>query len=149
MKRSTPSKYVGICLLALSSVFSLSSQAIAIKSSDTTQNVKPLPIKSGSNFSLSPRFMTGKEFCQTTLGLKNNCFPFQNVSSNSYMNVTFDDGAVLSVPMFQRKGFSQKTYTVYTHVTVYNPYAGKTIYDGKIYDMVGLFCDADHCTPWN
>ncbi|MGB0894714.1 MAG: hypothetical protein ACPGUD_09930 [Parashewanella sp.] len=147
MKYVNLSICVGVSLLGFFPLICFTLQAATMKDSSSAL-IRPLAIRAESNFSLSPTFMNGKEYCQNEIGAKLNCFPFQNVSSNSYMNITFE-GTIQAVPMFQRKGVKLNYYTVATHVTVFNPVQSKTIYDGNLYDMVGLFCDSDRCTPWN
>ncbi|RLV59520.1 hypothetical protein D5018_11665 [Parashewanella curva] len=143
-------KLTVLFLIVASPFITLPAQANVTRNhGKTSTNFAVLPVKSSNNFSTIYTAQTGKQYCEQVIGSDKNCFPFQNTSTTSQMNVQFDNAGILNIDRNFSDVIQLKDYSQSTHVVVSNPDTYSKIYDGLVSDMVGLTCDGEHCRPWN
>ncbi|WP_133405590.1 hypothetical protein [Parashewanella tropica] len=142
-------KFVILSLCVMSSTLPLAAQASVLKDSHPYPIVKLWPNTLSSSFSVSYVSQSGKEYCEQVLKTEKNCFPFQNTSKTSQVNIQFDNAGILNIDTNFIDAISLMNYTPSTHVIASNPETHSLIYTGLVNDMVGLTCDGAKCKPWN
>ena len=109
-------------------------------------------VNNPSVFSPSP-LDSGKEFCQQEYLKRNqkddqDCFPFYNTNTHSWLNVYFlnDIGGGVGVAPKNHVVFYFRSKTF--KIKVKNPVTSKTIYQGDFVPDEGLICNDIKCEKW-
>ena len=107
------------------------------------------PRSSPNNFLDSDPISGGELYCYG-IGYLENCYAFLNNTTDTYLNLRFDDNSIFQVEPGQVIAVkSTGKNPCEMHVEVTNTNSEETVYDYFVQDMRGLTCNSETCEDWN